>query len=308
MDTSVKIYIPGHAGLLGSAVVRKFQAEGYTNLILRTKQELDLLDSHAVNSFFQQERPEVVILCAAKVGWVSVNSNYPFDILYENLQIQNTIIWAAHMYEVKKLLFIASSTIYPSECIQPIQESSLLQWQLDSLHESYGLAKICWLKLCEKIHKQSGKNFFTLVPTNIYWVWDHFEESRAHVIWALMTRFHKAKQENIPEVVVWWSGKALREFLYVDDVADACYFFIINNYDFSYVNIWTDQEISIKDLAFLIKKIIWYSWEIVFDVTKPEGRLRRKLDTSLASSCWWNASISLEEWLNRTYEYFLSTL
>lgn len=301
-----KIYIAGHTGLVWSAVLRKFQKEWYNNLVVKTRKELNLSDTYLVNDFFEKECPDIVILCAAKVWWVYINSTYPFDMLYENIQIQNNIISAANIYWVKKLLFIASSTIYPSDCKQPISESFLLQWPLDPLHESYGLAKICWIKLCEKIQKQFNKDFFTLVPTNIYWVGDHFEEKRAHVIGALMTRFYKAKQENLSEVVVWWSGDALREFLYVDDVADACYFFINNINSFSYVNIWTNQEISIRNLALLIKKIVWYEWNVVFDKTKPEGRLRRKLDISLASSLWWNASISLEEWLKKTYEYFLS--
>lgn len=306
MDKKTKIYIAGHTWLLWAAIVRKLKLEWYNNLLLKTKQELNLLDQESVNLFFEKEHPDIVILCAAKVWWVAVNTTFPFDMLYDNIQIQNNVIWAANIYNVKKLLFVASSTIYPSDCTQPISESTLFQWPLDPIHESYGLAKICWIKLCEKLQKQSWKLFFTLVPTNIYWVGDHFEESRAHVIWALMTRFYKAKQEKLSEVVVWWSGNALREFLYVDDVANACYFFITNSKHFSYVNIGTDHEISIRDLAFLIKKIVWYDWNIVFDTTKPEWRLRRKLDTSLACSLWWSASITLEEWLKKTYEYFLS--
>jgi len=306
MDKQSKIFVAWHAGLVGSRIVEKLLSQGYTNLILKTRQELDLLNQVSVDSFFEQERPDAVILSAAKVGWVKVNSDFPFDMLYDNIQIQNNVIFAAHKHNVTDLLFIASSTVYPSDCVQPIQESSLLWWPLDPLHESYGFAKIEWIKLCEKIQKQFWKNFFTLVPTNIYGVWDHFEETRAHVIWALMTRFYNAKQENLDEVVVWWSGNALREFLYVDDVADACLYFLEHKPSASYINIWTTQEISIKELAHIIKDIVGYTWNIAFDITKPEGRLRRKLDTSLASSFGWNASYSLQVGLEKTYEYFLS--
>lgn len=306
MDKQSKIFVAWHAGLVGSRIVEKLLSQGYTNLILKTRQELDLLNQVSVDSFFKQERPDVVILSAAKVGWVKVNSEFPFDMLYDNIQIQNNVIFAAHKHDVTDLLFIASSTVYPSDYEQPIQETSLLWWPLDPLHESYGFAKIEWIKLCEKIQKQFWKNFFTLVPTNIYGVWDHFEESRAHVIWALMTRFYNAKQNNIDEVVVWWSGNALREFLYVDDIADACVFFLQHRLSTSYVNIWTIEEISIKELAYMIKDIVWYDGNIVFDTTKPEWRLRRKLATNLASSLGWEATTSLQVGLQKTYEYFLN--
>jgi len=306
MDKQSKIFVAWHAGLVGSRIVEKLLSQRYINLILKTRKELDLLNQVSVDSFFEQERPDVVILSAAKVGWVKVNSEFPFDMLYDNIQIQNNVIFAAHKHDVTDLLFIASSTVYPSDCLQPIQESALLWWPLDPLHESYGFAKIEWIKLCEKIQKQFWKNFFTLVPTNIYGVWDHFEESRAHVIWALMTRFYNAKQNNIDEVVVWWSGNALREFLYVDDIADACLFFLKHRLSTSYVNIWTIEEISIKELAYMIKDIVWYDGNIVFDTTKPEWRLRRKLATDLASSLDWEATTSLQVGLQKTYEYFLN--
>lgn len=308
MDKNSKIYVAWHTGLVGSSIVKKLQMEWYTNLVVKTSKELDLRSQTDVDVFFKKEKPGIVILSAAKVWWVGINTTYPFDMLYENILIQTNVIWAAHINNTEKLLFIGSSTIYPSDCEQPIQEKVLFEGKLDLLHESYGLAKICGIKLCEKLKKQENKNFFTLVPTNIYGVWDHFEETRAHVIWALMTRFHNAKKDNIKEVVVRWSWNALREFLYVDDIADACYFFIINTVISPYINIGTNEEISIKDLAFLIKKIIWYTGNIVFDTTKPEWRLRRKLDTSLASSYWWNASTTLEIWLKKTYEFFISTL
>ncbi len=306
MNKSAKIYVAWHTWLLWSAIIKRLQKEWYTNLLLATRQDLDLLDQKAVYNFYETQKPDYVIVCAAKVWGVQINAQYPYDMLYQNIQIQSNIINGWYSYDVKKLLFIASSTIYPSECEQPISEKSLLQWPLDSLHESYGLAKICGIKLCEKLQKQSGKNFFSLVPTNIYGEWDHFEEEKAHVISALISRFHKAKQTNAPEVVVWWSGKAQREFLYVDDVADACIFFLSNDVSSSFINIGSDEEISIKNLSILIKEIVWYKWDIIFDETKPEGRLRRKLDTSLANSLWWKPKTHLAQWIRKTYDYFLS--
>ncbi len=306
MEKNSKIYVAGSTGLVGWAIVRRLQSEWYTDIITRTRSELDLLDGESVRVFFEVEKPEYVILTAAKVWWAWINKEFPFEMLYENMQIQNNVIGAALYYDVKKLIFIASSTIYPSECHQPIGEWELLWWPLDPLHESYGLAKISGLKLCEKIRKQTGREFITLAPTNIYGVWDHFEEARAHVIWALMTRFHHAKREGLSGVSVWWSGAALREFLYVDDLALAIQFFMENTVGVDVINIGTDLELSIRDLAYMISEIVWYTGEIIFDTSKPEWRLRRKLDTTLADSLWWKSSISLKEWLHRTYQYFLS--
>jgi GDP-L-fucose synthase len=309
MNKESKIYIAGHTWLVWSAVVKRFRSEGCNNLVLRTRKELNLLSQQDVDSFFEQERPEYVILCAAKVWWVAVHANSPFDVLHENLQIQNNVIWAAYKNKVQKLLFVASGTIYPSECIQPISESSLLQGPLDPLHEANGLAKICGIKLCENTKKQSpDKEFFTLVPTNMYGVGDSFEGSNARVIGSLIARFYQAKQDNLKEVVVWGSWNALREFLYVDDMADAIHFFMTHTVSSSFINVGTDQETSIKEIAYTIKEIVWYEWGVVFDTTKPEGRLRRKLDTTLASSHGWDAQTTLKEWLQKTYQYFLSTL
>jgi GDP-L-fucose synthase len=308
MNKESKIYIAGHTWLVWSTVVKRFQTEGYNDLILRTRKELNLLSQQDVDSFFVQEQPEYVILCAAKVWWVAVHASFSFDVLHENLQIQNNIIWAALKNKVQKLLFIASGTIYPSECVQPINESSLLQGPLDPLHEANGLAKICGIKLCENAKEQSGKDFFTLVPTNMYGVGDIFEGAKARVIGSLIARFYKAKQEDLKEVVVWGSWNALREFLYVDDMADAIHFFMTHRVSSSCINIGTDQEATIREIAYTIKEIVWYEWEIVFDTAKPEWRLRRKLDTSLASYHGWDAQITLKEWLKRTYEYFLSIL
>ncbi len=306
MEKTSKIYIAWHNGLVWTAIIRRLTQQWYTNLLMRSRSELDLLDGRSVRAFFEAEKPEYVILTAAKVWWAWVNAAFPFEMLYENMQIQNNVIGAAFYYDVKKLIFIASSTIYPSACHQPIGEWELLWWPLDPLHESYGLAKISGLKLCEKIRKQTWREFITLAPTNIYGVWDHFEETRAHVIWALMTRFHHAKISGLREVSVWWTGAALREFLYVDDLALAIQFFLEHTVDADVINIGTDQEVSIRDLADTVSEIVWYTGAIVFDTTKPEWRLRRKLDTTLADSLWWKASISFVDWLSQTYQYFLS--
>lgn len=308
MNKKSKIYVAWHNWLVWSAVVRKLKMEWYENLIYQTRKDLDLCDSNAVSLFFQLEKPEYVVLCAAKVGWVAIHATQPFDVLYENLQIQNNIINSAYKYDIQWLIFIASATIYPSECEQPISESALFHWEFDSLHESNGLAKICWIKLCEKIKNQTGKNFISLVPTNIYGIGDSFEEWKARVIGALISRFYQAKIDNLPEVIVWWTWSALREFLDADDLAEAILFFMIHPVNESYINIGTDQEYAIKDIAEKIKKIVGYEGRIIFDSTKPEGRLRRKLNTTLASSLGWTSSTRLEEWLKKTYQYFLTTI
>jgi GDP-L-fucose synthase len=303
-----KIYIAWHNWLVWSAILRKLKNGWYKNIVVRNHLELDLLNQLQVNEFFAKESPNVVILCAAKVWWVAINSKYPFEMLNENIQIENNVINAANKYWVNDLVFFASSTIYPMECEQPINEIQLFRWELDPLHESYGLSKIVWIKLCEKICREYSRNYFTLVPTNIYGIWDHFEWEKAHVIWSLMNRFYNAKINWDKEISVWWTGNALREFVFADDVADACLYFLNNwiNWN-SYINIWTEDEISIKDLAYMIKEIVWYEWKIIFDVTKPEWRLRRKLDNNLAQSLWRKAKTSLKIWLQQMYKYFLET-
>ena len=301
-----KIYVAWHNWLVGSAVVRLLKSKWYNNLLLKSHSELDLLNQNDVNDFFEKEKPDIVILCAAKVWWVAVNSEYPYEMLYENIQIECNVIDGANRHWVNDLVFLASSTVYPLECEQPIKEKALLNWQLDPLHESYWLSKIIWIKLCEKINNEYNKNYFTLIPTNIYWIWDHFEWAKAHVIWSLINRFYNAKINWDKEISVWWTWNALREFVFADDVADVCLYFLNNwtNWN-SFINIWTEEEISIRDLAFIIKEIVWYNGNIVFDSTKPEWRLRRKLDNSLAKSLWWTAKTDLREWLQLMYDSFL---
>jgi len=306
INKNSKIYIAWHNWLVWNAILRLLKSEWYNNLVVKSHSELDLLNQNDVNDFFEKEKPGVVILCAAKVWWVAMNSKFPYEMLYENIQIENNVINFANRNWVEDLLFLASSTIYPLECEQPIRETELLKWELDSLHESYWLSKIIWIKLCEKINKEYNKNYFTLVPTNIYWIWDHFEWTKAHVIWSLMNRFYNAKINWDEEISVWWTWNALRQFVFADDVADACLYFLSNWTDWnSFINIWSEDEISIHDLAYLLKDIIWYEWNIVFDSTKPEGRLRRKLDNNLAESLWRKPKINLKIWLQIMYKYFL---
>jgi len=308
INRNSKIYIAWHNWLVGSAIVRLLKSEWYNNLLLKSHFELDLLDQSDVNSFFEKEKPDVVILCAAKVGWVAINSEYPYEMLYENIQIECNVINSANKCWINDLVFLASSTIYPLECEQPIKENTLLEWLLDPLHESYWLSKIIWIKLCEKINKEFNRNYFTLIPTNIYWIWDHFEWSKAHVIWSLINRFYNAKINWDKEISVWWTWNVLREFVFADDVANACLYFLSNwtNWN-SFINIWTEDEISIHDLAYIIKDIVWFNWSIIFDTTKPEWRLRRKLDNNLARSLWWSAKTNLREWLQLMYKKFLET-
>ncbi len=306
IDRDSKIYVAWHNWLVGSAVERLLKSEWYNNLLLKSHSELDLLNQNEVNDFFEKEKPHVVILCAAKVWWVATNSEYPYEMLYENIQIECNVINSANKYWVNDLVFLASSTIYPLECEQPIGEKSLLNWDLDLLHESYWLSKIIWIKLCEKIDKEYGKNYFTLVPTNIYWIWDHFEWVKAHVIWSLINRFYSAKISWDKEVSVRWTGKVLREFIFADDVADACLYFLNKWTNWNpFINIWTEDEISIHDLAYMIKDIVWYNWDIIFDSTKPEWRLRRKLNNNLAKLLWWESKINLKTWLQLIYNNFL---
>ena len=306
INKNSKIYIAWHNWLVWNAILRLLKSEWYNNLVVKSHSELDLLNQNDVDDFFGKEKPDVVILCAAKVWWVAINSKFPYEMLYENIQIENNVINFANRNWVEDLLFLASSTIYPLECEQPIRETELLKWELDSLHESYWLSKILWIKLCEKICKEYNKNYFTLVPTNIYWIWDHFEWEKAHVIWSLMNRFYNAKINWDEEISVRWTWNVLREFVFADDVADACLYFLSNWTDWnSFINIWTEDEVSIHDLAYLIKDIVWYKWNIVFDTTKPEGRLRRKLDNNLAESLWRKPKINLKSWLQIMYKYFL---
>lgn len=304
LDKQAKIYIAGHTGMVGSAILRKYQGEGYTNLITKTKSELDLLNQAAAADFFKKINPYYVIVAAARVGGISANLTYPAEFLYENLQIQNNIIWQAHLAGVKKLVFLGSSCVYPRECQQPMKEEYLLTGKVEPTNEGYALAKITGLKLCRYLNDQYKKNFISCLPTNIYGHGDHFESEDAHVIPSLMSRIHKAKTENSPEVVVWGSGESFREFLYVDDLADAVYWLMNNYNDPEFINVGTGQDISIKELAELIKKVVGFKGNLVFDTSKPDGMPRKLLDISKLKNFGWVAQTSFADGLQQTYDWY----
>lgn len=305
MSKNSKIYIAGHRGMVGSAIVKKFKKEDFNNLILKTRKELNLLNQSDVELFFEKEKPEYVILVAAKVGGIKANMTYPADFLYENLQIQNNVIWSALQSNVKKLLFLGSSCIYPRNCPQPMKEEYFLDGKLEPTNEGYSLAKIAGIKLCEKIYDQYGKNFISCMPTNIYGEGDNFDLESSHVIPALIQRIHKAKIKKIPEVIIWGSGKSRREFLYIDDLADAIFWLMQNYNEKEFLNIGTAEDVFVKELAFKIKKIVGYAGNLVFDKTKPDGMPKKLLDVNKMDKLGWKYKISLEEGLEKSYKWFL---
>lgn len=304
MKIEDKIYIAGHRGLVGSAVVRKFRESGYTNLVLKTKRELDLTDYVSVKKFFEKEKPDYVILAAAKCGGIGSNSKYPVDFLETNLQIQNNIIKSSHLNKVKKLLFLGSSCIYPKECPQPMKEEYLLSGHLETTNEAYSIAKIAGIKLCQAYRKQYGDNFISVQPCNVYGPLDKFDVESGHVIGSLLTKFHKAKIANSTSVTCWGTGSARREFIYVDDLADAI-LFLMNHYDDSeIINIGSGIDYSIKELANIISSIVQFNGEIIWDTTKPDGMMKKLLDVKKLNDLGWNSSTSLEDGLKLTYAYY----
>jgi GDP-L-fucose synthase len=304
MKQNSKIYIAGHKGMVGSAILRKFQKEGFNNLILKTRDELDLLNQDEVQNFFIKENPEYVIDAAAKVGGIKANSEHQADFLFENLQIQNNIIWGAFKNNVKKLMFLGSSCIYPRECPQPMKEEYLLTGKLEPTNEGYAIAKISGMKLCEKIYEQYGRTFISCMPTNLYGENDNFDINNSHVISALIRRIHEAKMSNDKTVSIWGTGNALREFLYVDDLAEAVFVMMDKYEDKQFLNVGTGTELKIKDLAYLIKEVVGFGGELFFDTTKPDGMPRKLLDISKISKLGWKPKISLKEGLEKTYKYF----
>lgn len=308
MEKNSKIYVAGHRGLVGSAIIRELQKKGYTNIIGKTHKELDLIDSMAVENFFKEEKPEYVFLAAAKVGGIYANSNYPADFIYENLQIQNNVIGNAYKYGVKKLMFLGSSCIYPKMCQQPIKEEYLLSGYLEETNEAYALAKIAGLKMCEFFNKQYGTNYISVMPTNLYGPYDNFHPENSHVMPALIRRFHEAKVNNAKEVVVWGSGKPLREFLYSEDMADACIYLMENYEGNDFFNIGTGKEITIKGLAELIKEVAGYEGEIVWDGTKPDGTPRKLLDVSRLKKAGWEYKKELKNGIGEVYKWFMENV
>ncbi len=300
MNKEAKIYVAGHNGLVGSALVRHFEREGYTNIVTRSFTDLDLRNQSDVHQFFQQERPEYVFLAAAKVGGILANATYPASFLYDNLAIELNVIHAAYRSGVKKLLFLGSSCIYPRNCPQPIKEDYLLTSELEKTNEAYAIAKIAGLKLCEAYNRQYGTRFISVMPTNLYGPHDNFDLQVSHVIPALLRKFVEAKRAGNPEVTVWGTGAPYREFLYVDDLADACVF-LMNNYDGDeIVNIGTGTDCTIAELASVIKKEVGYKGTIVFDASKPDGTPRKLLNVEKLFSLGWQPAVSLESGLQKT--------
>jgi len=306
MDKSSRIYIAGHRGMVGSAIHRKLEREGYTNFITRTSATLDLRDQRQVADFFELEKPDYVFLAAAKVGGIMANNIYRAEFLYENLQIQNNVIHHSYLQNVKKLLFLGSSCIYPKMAPQPLKEEYLLTGPLEYTNEPYAIAKIAGIKMCDAYRDQFGCNFISVMPTNLYGYYDNYHPQNSHVLPALIRRFHEAKEQNAPAVTIWGTGSPKREFLFADDLADACYYLMQNYDEEGLVNIGSGEDISIKDLAILIKNIIGYEGEINFDASKPDGTPRKLMDVSKLHQKGWKHKIELEDGIKLAYQDFLS--
>lgn len=306
MEKNAKIYIAGHRGMVGSAIHRKLQKEGYTNIITRLSSDLDLRNQNDVAQFFGQEKPDYVFLAAAKVGGIIANNTYRADFLYENLQIQNNIIHSSYVNEVKKLMFLGSSCIYPKLAPQPLKEEYLLTGLLEPTNEPYAIAKIAGIKMCDAYRAQYGCNYISVMPTNLYGYNDNYHPQNSHVLPALIRRFHEAKVNNQPDVTIWGTGSPKREFLFADDLAEACYYLMQNYDEEGLVNIGTGEDISIKELAILIKGIIGFEGEIKFDTSKPDGTPRKLMDVSKLHSKGWKHTIELEDGVKLAYQDFLS--
>jgi len=304
MNKESKIYVAGHRGMVGSAIVRKLQKEGFTQLITRTSAELDLRNQQDVHDFFAAEKPEYVFLAAAKVGGIMANNTYRADFLYDNLILEANIIHAAYENKVTKLLFLGSSCIYPKLAPQPLKEEHLLTGLLESTNEPYAIAKIAGIKLCETYRDQYGCNFISAMPTNLYGEGDNYHPQNSHVIPGLLRKFHEAKVNNSETVEIWGTGTPLREFMYVDDLADACYYLMQHYNEKLFINIASGDEVTIKDLALLIKDVVGFEGELRFDASKPDGTPRKRMDDSRLKALGWESRIHLREGLTRAYEFF----
>lgn len=305
MERDAKIFVAGHRGMVGSALVRHLQAKGYTNLVLRTSGELDLRDDAAVRTFFDAERPEYVLLAAAKVGGIWANATAPAEFIYDNLAIQTNVIHESRRHGVKKLLFLGSSCIYPRDCPQPIKEEYLLTGTLESTNTPYAVAKIAGITMCQSYNRQYGTNFISAMPTNLYGPEDNFDLETAHVLPALLRKFHEAKEAGKKEVAVWGSGTPRREFLHVDDLADACLFLMRHYDDSEPINVGTGEDVTIREMATLIGQVVGYDGAVVWDRTKPDGTPRKLLDVSRLKAVGWKAQIGLREGLERTYAWYV---
>lgn len=305
MESGARIYVAGHRGMVGSSVLRALQSKGYTNLITRTSKELDLRNESAVKTFFEQEKPEYVFLAAAKVGGILANNTYRAEFLYDNLCIQNNVIHNSYLHGVKKLMFFGSSCIYPKLAPQPLKEEYLLTGLLESTNEPYAIAKITGIKMCEAYRDQYGCNFISVMPTNLYGINDNYHPQNSHVLPALIRKFHEAKINGSESVEIWGTGSPLREFLYADDLADAA-LMLMNTYNGrQFVNIGSGEDLSIRDLALLIKEIVGFKGELTFDQTKPDGTPRKLMDVSYLKSLGWSYKTTLKEGISLAYADFL---
>jgi GDP-L-fucose synthase len=305
MEKNATIYVAGHTGLVGSAIVNKLEVEGYENIIVKTHQELDLTRQAEVEDFFQAERPEYLILTAAKVGGIQANIAYPGEFIYENIAIQTNCLHTSYLYGVKKLIFLGSACSYPRESPQPMKEEYLLSGPLEPTNESYAIAKIAGIKMCEAYNRQYDTNFVCALPTNAYGPNDNFDPNDSHVIPALIRKFHEAKIKRDTPVIIWGTGNPRREFIYVDDLADAC-IFLMNNYNGTeIINIGVGEDTSIKELTYIVKDVVGYRGEVVFDTSKPDGMPRKMLDVSKLHNLGWQAKTTLTKGIAETYKWYL---
>lgn len=307
MNLNDKIYIAGHRGMVGSAILRKLRAEGYTNFVLRTSSELDLKDQQAVADFFAQEKPDYVFLAAAKVGGIVANNTFRADFIYENLMIQNNVIHQAYVNKVKKLMFLGSSCIYPKMAPQPLKEEYMLTGELEQTNEPYAIAKIAGIKMCDGYRSQYGANFISVMPTNLYGPNDNYDLNNSHVLPAMLRKFITAKRNGDASVTIWGTGSPKREFLHADDLAEACVFLMENYNESGLVNIGVGEDISILDLAILVKKIVGFEGEILTDTSKPDGTPRKLMDVSKLNGFGWKAKTSLEEGIQKVYDEIKDT-
>jgi GDP-L-fucose synthase len=308
VEKNAKIYIAGHRGMVGSAIHRKLLKEGYTNFVVRTSSELDLREQDAVREFFATERPDYVFLAAAKVGGIMANNIYRAEFLYENLQIQNNVIDSAYRNDVKKLMFLGSSCIYPKLAPQPLHEDSLLTGLLESTNEPYAIAKIAGIKMCEAYRSQYGCDFISVMPTNLYGPNDNYDLNKSHVLPAMIRKFHEAKEENKAFVELWGTGSPLREFLHADDLADACYFLMENYSGSEFLNVGVGHDVTIKELAEMIQRIVGYTGRINWNVEKPDGTPRKLMDVSKLHALGWKHTTELEDGIKITYQDFLQKI
>jgi GDP-L-fucose synthase len=307
MDREARIFVAGHQGLVGSAILRRLEAEGYSNILLRPREMLDLCNQSEVYHFFAREKPEYVFLAAARVGGIEANRSYPAEFIRDNLLIQSNVIDAAYRYKTKKLLFLGSSCIYPALAPQPLKEEYLLDGKLEATNEPYAVAKIAGIKMCQAYNRQYGCNFIAVMPTNLYGPGDNFDLNSSHVLPALIRKFHEAKTKQAKEVLVWGSGQPRREFLHVDDLADACVFLMVNYHQPEIINIGWGKDISIADLAHLVKDVVGFAGKIAYDRTKPDGTPRKLLDISRITQLGWRAKIDLRQGIEETYRWYLES-